>query len=263
MSRLNHWLRRVIWVVCVMSLVMGTAGRLVIASRQRVLNHDEGITLIEATGHTYEAMDSFQAGQYPANTWIEAQDLKWLFEPEDSLIFKRIGREMAHTDVTPPLFFWIAHVWFLLFGTHASTGVALNVMISLATLAVVYALARRVFRDRWAALALAAAWFVNPTATYTTFFIRHYQLFTFFAVAFAYWSTAFSMNPNSSSLASRMVYGWRSRRQGVCCQTYVYLGAGRRGRSRPFAVRTDTAAAGTAAGGVVDRGGCAVCAFTP
>ena len=69
MERLNHWLRHVIWIVSIMALVMGFAGRLVIASRQRVLNHDEAITLVEATGHVYELREVLRGdGQYPVNT---------------------------------------------------------------------------------------------------------------------------------------------------------------------------------------------------
>ncbi|MBN1562352.1 MAG: glycosyltransferase family 39 protein [Anaerolineae bacterium] len=188
---INQWhtdqiSRRIMSALFVIAILAGIIGRVVIVDRQQIINHDEGMSFMEATGHleawTYNAVHE----EYPLYAWVKVGDLRPYMQIEDKFVFDQIRHDLAETEVAPPFYFWVAHVWFIVFGANLQAILTLNTLFSIATLIVIFALARAIFRDRWLAMAVAAAWFINPTATYTSFYFRHYQLFTLLAVLFAY-----------------------------------------------------------------------------
>jgi hypothetical protein len=192
--------RRVMSALFVIAILAGIGGRLAITARQKTINHDEGMSFMEATGHLQAFTAKAVNEEYPLYAWVKAAELKSYLEIEDAFVFGQIRHDLAGSEVAPPLYYWLAHVWFLLFGTDLSVAVTLNTLLSLATLIAIFALARAVFQDRWMAMAVAGAWFINPTSTYTSFYVRHYQLFTLLAVLFAYVIYRFYYAPDTFKL---------------------------------------------------------------
>ena len=102
--------------------IAGTAGK-------KTIDPDEGISYMAATGHLgeYFGVDD----QSPYGTWVEASDWKRFIQIEEKFCFKQISSDLARHDIHPPLYFWLLHLWSLIFGVHLWTGPSLNIMISI------------------------------------------------------------------------------------------------------------------------------------
>jgi uncharacterized membrane protein len=90
--------------------------------------------------------------------------------------------QIASTDTHPPLYYLLLHVWIRAFGDSEAVVRALSVLFSLATVAVMYAFARRLAGAKialLAALLLASSAFAVRTAQET----RMYALFGLLALA--------------------------------------------------------------------------------
>jgi uncharacterized membrane protein len=140
-------------------------------SQKHVFSHDEAISYLSATCHqqSFEQAD-FGLTPVPASRW------KRFVRVEDRFCFGRIGDDLAAGDIHPPLYFWLLHVWILVFGVHVWSGPALNVLISVVTTVVLFGFARLVLRNGLEALLVAVTYALNPGVASTSFVARPYEL---------------------------------------------------------------------------------------
>jgi uncharacterized membrane protein len=101
---------------------LGTGLRLESVRHKETPSHDESISFIAATCHqdAYERLAP-DGVAVPAARWQRF----WTLD-RAKLCFGAIGRGLAHTDLHPPLYFWLLHVWSLILGVGLTQGVWLK-----------------------------------------------------------------------------------------------------------------------------------------
>ncbi len=178
-------------LVLVAALLIGTGLRAKELSIKRQFNHDEAVSYIAATGHENQyawATGGVGAGAPKGgltDRWVPAADWKRLMEPGSFWDFGAVSSGLAHTDTHPPLYFWILHVWVAVAGVHLKDGIAINILITLATGVVLFFLARRLLKNPLEAALVVLVWDVSPPMLATSILARQYDLFAFFVALFA------------------------------------------------------------------------------
>ena len=113
--RLGRWTAIAILLAAVAG---GAALRIVEIIEKRALAHDEAISYLHATGHIHEFARITNREEPPYGTWVRAADWKRFVRIEDAFCFRRIADGLARYDIHPPMYFWLLHVWSLVFGVH-------------------------------------------------------------------------------------------------------------------------------------------------
>ena len=109
------------------ALAAGLSLRVVGTLEKRALTHDEAISYLVATGHKADYSKIVKEEAPPYGRWTRADQWKRFLRVDQVFCFGKINFDLATTDLHPPLYFWLLHVWCLLVGVHVWTGVTLNV----------------------------------------------------------------------------------------------------------------------------------------
>lgn len=173
--------------LCVFAIVAGVTARVVRIATTKTIQQDESWSYLNATGHLGEYMDSILKGKnYPVGAWATASEWKRLIQVEDKLVFDQIEADVARIDIHPPMFFWVLHIWSLVFGTGIWAGMSLNIFIDLLILLVLLVFALDNLRNFGEAILVPVVWILSPISIDAAAWIRHYELFALFSVLFAY-----------------------------------------------------------------------------
>jgi hypothetical protein len=151
---------------------------------KNTITHDEGISYLAATGHQGQYNDIVYRTQHPAGAWVKSLEWKKLITPNEQFVFKRIGDDLAHFDIHPPLYFWLLHVWSLLLGVHIWTGPTLNIIIFLVTSLLLFRLAYYVLGSYSQAAIATSVCAISPAVVSTSFTARPYGLAALITVIF-------------------------------------------------------------------------------
>src|SRR5574342_1093609 len=95
-------------------------------SVKKTFSKDEGFSYVCATGHATEYIHATE-GHAPFGEWVPAAAWKKFLQIDQRFCFKKIGLDLANTDIHPPLYFWLLHVWALPLGINLWTGPSLNI----------------------------------------------------------------------------------------------------------------------------------------
>ena len=189
-----------LFYICV--ILVGISARWVRMAQRTVLFHDEAVSYLSATGHQGEFALVFKNQAYPLNNWVPAEEWKRFIQAEKWFAFNQIASDLARFDLHPPLYFWVLHLWTLIFGTNILTGLLLNVSIDLVILFVLMRFALIYLQNLSEALLVACAWILSPVSVATSDWIRHYVLFTLFFLLFAYLLYKFIYLPEQVKIMS-------------------------------------------------------------
>lgn len=171
---------RLVILILVLGMIFSTALRIVATAGKKTLDHDEGISYLSATGHQgdYSRIDKHR----PFGTWVTASEWKRFIRIEKKFCFKQIGTDLARHDIHPPMYFWLLHLWSILFGIHLWTGPSLNIVISVIAIPLLYCLANRILKNSIEASAVAFIWALSPTVMQVSCQARQYDLLAFFTI---------------------------------------------------------------------------------
>ncbi len=138
------------------------------------LTHDESIAWLCAA-----ASESRFGTEMPglANRPVPAAEFQAFLQRPGSFAFRTVARDLALTDIHPPLFFWCLHVQHVLLGLTPQNQSAINLGLALVTLGLVYRLGRRFSGSHAVGLVCATVWFCAPAVIGIEFQTRHYSLF--------------------------------------------------------------------------------------
>ena len=161
-------------LILALSMTLSAVLRIAAVAGKKTLDHDEGISYLSATGHQgdYSRIDENR----PFGTWVEASEWKKFLQIEKILCFKQISSDLADHDIHPPLYFWLLHLWSLLFGIHLWTGPSLNILISIIAIPLLYALAYSILKNPIEAAVVAFVWALSPTVMQVSCQARQYDL---------------------------------------------------------------------------------------
>jgi len=175
--------REIVWkgpvmagIILVAALLGGGALRGIQGVSKQIIISDEGISFLAATGHQAEYDDVTKKKRFPYGEWVPASEWKRFITLDDKFCFRRIGADLARTDIHPPLYFWILHLWAMVFGIHMWTGPVLNTLVAAATTLVLFALGREVLGDSVRGGLVAFVWALSPTVIASSLHARQYEL---------------------------------------------------------------------------------------
>lgn len=157
---------------------------LTIAGMRRI-SHDDTISYLAATGHQGEFQQVVDEGLPPTATWVTAADWQSFTRIDDPLPLLRIARDLGEHDIHPFVYFWVLHTWSLAVGVQLWTGPALNVVLHVATAAVLWVLTRDIVGRALPAWAAVGVWAALPAVARTAVSTRQYSLAGLWSVALA------------------------------------------------------------------------------
>ena len=100
--------------------------------------------------------------------------------------FSKIGFDIAHYDIHPPLYFWILHVWILIVGVHTWSGPVLNILISMINIIILFGFAKYILDNSKDAIYVAYTYALSPAVIFTSLDARQYDLFALFTIIFTW-----------------------------------------------------------------------------
>ena len=160
-----------LWLVIVAALLVRIHA---VTNVKEGLTHDESIAwLCAAAGES--RFDAELLGL--ANRPVPAAEFQVFLQRPGSFAFRTVARDLALTDIHPPLFFWGLHVQHVLLGLTPQNQSAMHLAMALVTLGLVYRLGRRFSGSHLVGLVCAAVWFCAPAVMGIEFQTRHYPLF--------------------------------------------------------------------------------------
>lgn len=138
------------------------------------LTHDESIAWLCAA-----AAESRFAEELPGlvNHPVPASSFHAFLQRPASFAFRTVARDLALTDIHPPLFFWCLHVQHGLVGLTPQNQSAINLSLALLTLGLVYRMGLRFTGSHAMGMVCGAVWFLSPAVIGIEFQTRHYPLF--------------------------------------------------------------------------------------
>ncbi len=148
--------------------------------------HDECVSYIAATGHQSEYLRMIQSESPPYGVWTRCREWKYFIEPTEKFCFSTIRKDLIESDVHPPLFFWMLHLFCLLFGVTLWTGVLLNIFLLCIGAIIFWKMVLWVGLDRRTALLSLALWMWSPAAVQASLEARPYELFTLAGIFFVW-----------------------------------------------------------------------------
>jgi hypothetical protein len=180
-------------LVLVVALALGAQLRHDSIRVKHGIHVDEAWSYVIATGHLGAFVRPAATASLRGH-WVPASQWKKLWLSEQPWALATVSSDLAHFDVHPPLYFWVLHLWILVFGVHISTGPNLNLVIALFTGLALFGLARRLLRDPLAAAFVTLIWSVSQVPRASSSMARMYDLEALFAVLFV-WLLVLSCDP--------------------------------------------------------------------
>jgi uncharacterized membrane protein len=165
--------------VCILfiAIVVSIGVRAVLIGNKTTLHYDESISYLAATCHQNEyRLAPFGTKPTPIGDWHR------LLQIEDRFCFQEIQSGLAQADIHPPLYFWLLHIWFLIFGVSLWSGPLLNVAISLVTTVCLYFMAMAIWQNQWVAVLTAVSFALSPSTILISLEARQYELLALLTV---------------------------------------------------------------------------------
>ena len=157
-------------------LIIHIGVRIWLISERSQLTHDEAISFLHAASKasTYGRVIAERIPPYG----IVAPVVSWanFLKPERFWVFGEILQGLQSSDIHPPLYFYLLHVWLYVFGSGLQQALLLNVLISvLSLLLLVRIVSQLTLSKRWG-IGAGALWSLNPTVLETCLTVRQYEL---------------------------------------------------------------------------------------
>ena len=191
--------RRSDYILLFAALVLSAILFFVIASGKRIQFCDEmfSYTITNSDSPLYQLQE---------NTWYSSQELmdKLTHDQSDSL---RQTLAMVKQDfVHPPLYYIMFYTASAVTGNHFSkwTGLAVNFVFFMGTVAFIWLIVRDIFKSPIAALAAVMIYDANQSTLSNMTLVRMYMMMTFFLAAFVYINILIMNRENTS----RWLYFW-------------------------------------------------------
>lgn len=141
-----------------------------------LIDHDDVISVIAATCNQIRYSETIPTGQ-----WVSAAEWQQYWQLNTFGCFDQIQHGLTYYDIHPPLYFWLLHIWFSVFGVSILSGLVLNLVILLITAVIIYASCRVLDVSKTFSFIVSAAWMLSLYSRMTIGVIRQYGLFSMLA----------------------------------------------------------------------------------
>ena len=157
------------------SVIAAVSLRVGLLRNSEELEHDDGISLLAATGHQADFVRAVDAEL--KQRWVEVAEWKKLIRSEAGYAFRQIGHDLSRYDIHPPLYFWLLHIWMKWTGDELPGVFMLIAILAGMTVVALFFLATHILKNSIEASVVAALWAVSPGACLVSASLRHYELF--------------------------------------------------------------------------------------
>jgi 4-amino-4-deoxy-L-arabinose transferase-like glycosyltransferase len=99
--------------------------------------------------------------------------------------FEKIATDLSKSDLHPPLYFWILHLFVLLLGVHPYTGILLNLLLQLFSIIPLFLLAKKILKQEQKAAFTVLLWTISSATISIPFTARPYELLSLEHILFA------------------------------------------------------------------------------
>lgn len=126
--------------------------------------------------------------QFPENQWFSHEEVVDKLTHTDGDSLKQTIAMVKQDFVHPPLYYIVFYIASMISGAHFSkwTGLGVNFVFFMGTVAFVWLIAKRVFKSPIAAFATVMIYTANSSTISAVTVIRMYMMMTFFLAAFVY-----------------------------------------------------------------------------
>lgn len=200
--------RTVLSVLLVLGALAGSAVLIVQgADRKDSIEHDEGISFIHAAVRMADWVRITADHSAPVGTWTPATAWQWFWQPADPFGFAAISQSLSAWDIHPPLYFWLLHVWGLVFGLTAASSIWLNVVLSVLTGLALFGLARWAFGDPIFAALTVCVWALAAPTVGVSLVARQYGLLALVSVLTVWAALAWFARSRRPGIAAMLGLG--------------------------------------------------------
>ena len=182
----NSFVSKRPYLILLLIILTGAFLQGVLAVSKTTITHDETISYLSAVGHQSDFERIFRDNRFPANHWATVSEWRAWFAVDTPFAFRQIGLGLAESDIHPPLYFWLLHVWTWLLGVHPWTGPTLNMILQGIGGWGLFMLARAALKDTREALAVTFIWVVSPAVLTAVLEARQYTLLGVCAIFFVW-----------------------------------------------------------------------------
>ncbi|MBN2357597.1 glycosyltransferase family 39 protein [candidate division KSB1 bacterium] len=120
----------------------------------------------------------------PYGAWATCREWKTFVQADSRFCFSIISRDLMESDVHPPLYFWLLHLFSLVNKVKLSTGIWLNMLLVCLSSLLLWKLALQVCQDERLALFAVALWAWSPAVIPISLEARPYELLALAAILF-------------------------------------------------------------------------------
>jgi hypothetical protein len=184
-------------------LVLFAAVLIVIGGTQkRQITYNDGISYLAAAASQVRYEE-----EAPVGRWVPAAQWQELWQPGSFPAFGTIARDLAETDIHPPLYFWLLHLWGWLFGNGLALAPILNLLFLALATVVLYSTCRQARVSEWGALVATSAWTLSGSMVLVHLQARQYSLLALVAILFVRSYVAFVRGPSLANACVLLLLG--------------------------------------------------------
>jgi len=167
------------------------------------LEHDESISYLASSGHQKEYSTIKNSHLYgkvaSVNHW------KKYLKVEKPFCFRKISHDLSQNDIHPPLYFWLLHIWILVFGIKLWVGPILNILLSLATLIILFNFSKTLLKNPFQAALVSLMWAISPSVIVIPLVARPYNLLALISTLFIWQYYKCFMVPGNTSVKNLVI----------------------------------------------------------
>lgn len=172
--------------------LVGSSALIVLgAERKDSIEHDEGISFINAAGKMSDWMNVSAHDVAPAGGWVPVAEWQSFWQVSNAFDFGAIAQGLATWDIHPPLYFWLLHLWSLGFGMTPASSIGLNIFLTVLTGIALFGMARWAFEDTLFAALTVCVWALASPTVGAALVARQYVLLSLLSVLAAWAALAF------------------------------------------------------------------------
>lgn len=151
-------------------------------THKTIVTHDEAISYLAAAGKQDDYGRDL-GNRKILGKYIPAYEWKKYLKSENFFNFSQINESLAKSDVHPPFYFWLLHIWNHINGIDLQKGILLNILLACLSAVLVFLLANEITGSQVMGFLAAAGWSLSYSWD-ATFFVRQYETLGLISIAF-------------------------------------------------------------------------------
>lgn len=174
--------RGVLTLIILILMALSFLVRYPLMTHKTIVTHDEAISYLAAAGKQDDYANDIKNGRI-LGKFIEGYRWKAYLKSDSFFNFSNINKSLSSTDVHPPFYFWILHIWNQFFDVNIKNGVLLNIFLSCITTIIIFILALKLTGSIAISFLVTSGWIFSYSWD-ATLYVRQYETLGLLSCAF-------------------------------------------------------------------------------